>query len=428
MNGDADYVPTNLAEAPLKGRHVLIIGAIRQCHKRLTAIGARVSLLMPKSRALTKDLAGPYRHILIHDDELDDASITAMATGLHSADKFDFVISFVDRTQVLANSIATKLGLPVVIESELVELTRNKLATRQRLQTHSLRSCRFGVASTARELEQAVEAVGLPCVVKPVSGEGSRDVRKLRDAAEVAACAAELGDCAGDETMLVEQFLEGDEYSIEAISIAGQHQFVAVTRKYKDQSNFVERGHAVPAPLEDRGREIILRYVADVLTAFGFQDGPSHTEVIVTTEGPCLVETHTRLGGDRIADLVELVTGIDLYDVYARQMVQLPVDRMANRSPRAGAAAVWYLHERSLDRQVIAEVRGVEEAMRCPHVHQVGMLKTPGERGGEVTASADRSAFVVATGHDVDNAVAAARYAAARIQLLYRFDGGEDVD
>ncbi|MFM0068836.1 ATP-grasp domain-containing protein [Paraburkholderia aspalathi] len=409
----------------MEGRHVLILGAMRQCHDRLMTTGARISLLIGKSRALTKDLAGTYRHILIHDDELDDASIRLMAMGLHLADPFDFVISFVDRTQVLANSIATKLGLPVVIESELVELTRNKLATRRRLQAHSLRSCRFGVASTAREFEQAVEAVGLPCIVKPVAGEGSRNVRKLRDAAELVAYAAEQDDSARDEAVLVEQFLEGDEYSVEAISVAGQHHFVAVTRKYKDLGNFVELGHAVPAPLEDGSRQAILRYVAEVLTALGFHDGPSHTEVIATAEGPCLVETHTRLGGDRIADLVELVTGIDLYNVYARQMVQLPMLRMANRSRRAEAAAVWYLHEPSLERQVVVEVRGVEEARRCPDVHQVGMLKNPGERGGDVNASADRSAFVVATGPDVDHAVAAARHAAARIQLLYRFDCGD---
>ncbi|MCX4165042.1 MULTISPECIES: ATP-grasp domain-containing protein [Paraburkholderia] len=384
-----------------------------------------VSLLIGRSRALTSDLGKKYRHILIHDDDADDASLIALAKGLHTADSLDFVTSFVDRTQVLANRIAAELDLPVVIESKLVELTRDKWATRRLLEQHALCYCRFSVASTKDELARAIDSVGLPCIVKPVAGEGSRNVRKLRSVEDVATFIAALEGPALDGKLLVEQFLEGDEYSVEAISIAGEHHVVAITRKYKDDHNFVEYGHVVPAPLGENSREAIEQYVRKVLTALGFYNSPSHSEVIVTAEGPRLVETHTRIGGDRIGDLVQQVTGVDLYDLYARQMAHLPMENLVSQTPQAKAAAVWYLLERSLEQQIVAEVRGVDEAERCPDVRQVGVLKKPGARGGEINASADRSAFVIAVGDDAEHAVAAARNAAAKIRLFYRFDSGD---
>jgi hypothetical protein len=68
----------------------------------------------------------------------------------------------------------------------------------------------------------------------------------------------------------------------------------------------------MPAPFLGPGqRRLVERAVAELLDALGVTDGPTHTEVKVDGDRVTVVETHTRLGGDGIADLVQLTSGID---------------------------------------------------------------------------------------------------------------------
>jgi hypothetical protein len=122
-------------------------------------------------------------------------------------------------------------------------------------------------------------------------------------------------------------------------------------------------------------------------------------------------------------NLVQLTTGIDLYALAARQAAGLPVTVAPTAAPSSRAAAVWYKLEPSLDEQIVAEVRGVDDARSLAHVQEVGVLKLTGARGGDVRASADRAAFVVALGDDADGAIDRARQAADRLVFLYRWGG-----
>src|SRR5207244_3567805 len=92
--------------------------------------------------------------------------------------------------------------------------------------------------------------------------------------------------------------------------------------------NFVELGHTHPSSLAPATLERIEALTLQVLDAVGHRYGPSHTEIIVTADGPKLVETHTRTGGDRIFEIVELVHGVDMFTAtlqgFAGRFPELP--------------------------------------------------------------------------------------------------------
>src|SRR5690606_35094068 len=110
--------------------------------------------------------------------------------------------------------------------------------------------------------------------------------------------------------LLLEEVLWGTEISVEAVTVAGRTTVVAITDKsVAGPPAFVESGHMVPARLDPRVTAEVEAFTVAALDAIGFTHGVSHTEVMVTEDGPRLVEINPRQGGGHIFELVELVTG-----------------------------------------------------------------------------------------------------------------------
>jgi biotin carboxylase len=230
-----------------------------------------------------------------------------------------------------------------------------------------------------------------------------------------------LGAQALERGVIVEEFLVGDEYSVEAISARGRHHILAITKKYKDPRTFVELGHVLPAPLSEADCQAIGEYVRRILGAFGYRDCPSHTEVMLTAAGPRIVETHTRVGGDRIMDLLRHASGIDVYELVARQSIG---EDISARLPAAvtyrQSCAVWYAAPEASVQQELAEVRGVEAAAAPAHVKRFELLRHIGSSGVRVSSSFERSAAAVAVGADAEQALERARRAIASLEFLYK--------
>jgi biotin carboxylase len=271
---------------------------------------------------------------------------------------------------------------------------------------------------SARSLREFAGEFGTPVVVKPSDGAGSVGVRVLRDMAEVAA----WKPARHGARLLAEKYLDGSEFSVEAFSVGGQHLIAAVTEKVlacsAGENGLVEVGHKLPARL-DRDTEASLRaFVRDFLDRLGVREGLSHTEVILGSEGPAIVETHTRNGGDHIADLVLLSTGLDLRDLALRArcgMVQSPPPTPAP----TGGAAIRYLTPRP---GVVEEVGGLDAARYLPGIVDVQVSVRVGHRVGPLRSSFDRVGYVIAVGADSGQAYQRCLDAAATLTVRVRGD------
>jgi len=193
---------------------------------------------------------------------------------------------------------------------DTVRTLKDKSAMRLRLAEVGLSPVSARVVTSTDELVMFAETLGRPVIVKPLDAGGSAGVRLLRDPSGAAAIWAEVV-AAGRDRMLAEERLDGPEISVEAFSYKGKHTVVALTDKILGP-RFIEVGHVVPAQLdEDLRREVVDMTVA-LLDAVGLAEGPSHTEFKLTHAGPRVIESHNRVGGDNIADLVREVYGVDL--------------------------------------------------------------------------------------------------------------------
>jgi biotin carboxylase len=402
---------------------VLVVGTNRACHHRLSRRGHELVLVMPRGKAGPEDLAGPYRHVLVIDDDAPLDLWVEVARACHRTEPFDAVVAFNEGTYRIVDAVSRRLGIPSTVDVELFDRVLDKVRTREILAGAGIPSCRYEHARGRDATIAAVDRIGLPCVVKPVDGEGSLGVARIAVPADVEPALRWVGDDRLDLGVLVEEYLTGEETSVETVSTRDHHHVIAVTKKYKHDRTFVEQGHLVSAPVSPVVRAAIAEYVVRVLDALGFHDCPSHTELMLTADGPVLIETHNRIGGDRIMDLIEHATGLDMYDLVARQSLGEDVSaQLSDALPPQRYAAVWYADPGGSPDQRLHEVAGVDAARSLPGVMTVDVLRGPGSRPGKVRTSFDRSALAVAVGDTPDEAVDRARRAARSLTFTYVWD------
>lgn len=156
-----------------------------------------------------------------------------------------------------------------------------------------------------------------PVIVKPIDSGGSRGVTRVDNEEQLPLAIERAKSFSTSQRVLIEQYIDGPEFSVEVISHLGVHYVVAITEKVTTGApNFVELAHFQPAMVSDAERNKIVELVRQALDALDHEEGPSHTEVRFDQEGNCfIIEVGTRLGGDFItSDLVRLSTGYDLVE------------------------------------------------------------------------------------------------------------------
>lgn len=159
-----------------------------------------------------------------------------------------------------------------------------------------------------------------PCVVKPLDDSGSNLVRKCNTISEVLAqtkqILAQKSNSRGQaksERVLIEEFIEGPEYSVEILSFKGQNLIVGFTLKtVSNPPYFVESGHLFPAPLKPNEYVMLKETVNNILSSVSWKYGPAHLEFKIKNKKMCLIEFNGRLAGGMIPEIIQLATAVDL--------------------------------------------------------------------------------------------------------------------
>lgn len=280
--------------------------------------------------------------------------------------------------------IACRLGLqgPPL---KAVRACRDKHRQRDILRAARCAVPAFSSATSVKSALAAARCVGLPAIVKPVSGSGSVGVRMCTTLDEVASHAKALLDQRRNERgqtlphkILVESIAQGPEYSVEALS----NRVVGITKKYLGPlPNFVEVGHDYPAELSAPNRTGLERAALSAVNALGVVWGPVHIELRLTEQGPRIIEVNPRLAGGYIPELVRLASGVDLIAQTIRAVTgNRPVlEPLANR--HASIRFILAPKEGTL-----RSVEGLDKARRVSDVVEVKLYSDP---GGKVSCRGD---------------------------------------
>jgi biotin carboxylase len=389
-------------------RRILVLGAGLYNGPVLTQLkraGFHVLAIDRDPKAPGAALADEFMPIDISDREA--VSAWAAKQGL------DGIMPINDYGTRTAAFVAAKLGLPGITEAA-ADASCDKGRMRDAWAAAKLPVPGYRVVATVGDVTSAAAELGYPCVLKPTdSGGGGRGISVLKVPGDVDWAYAFAAPHARNGRLIVEQFIDGTEMTIEGLSQAGTVTILAMCDKVKpDLRTRVATSLNYPAAFPEEVLQSVRRVVEQAVQALGIVNGMSHTEVIVTSTGPVLVETAARGGGGHIFHtIIEAVSGfcapVQCAHVLTGTTIAIPP--LTTR----GAAYRFF----NPPRGVLREVRNVESARGLPGVLDIGITKNPGELVGDLKNSLERPGFVVTCGETRGQAVEVAD----RVERLVEF-------
>ena len=292
------------------------------------------------------------------------------------------VTAATDKPLVMMARVAKELNFSFY-SVETAQWSTDKFQMKERFELGGVPHAQGRLISKVEEAEGLV----LPVIVKPRDNSGSRGVKLCRDKNELQICIDEALENSKLDTVLVEEFIEGPEYSIESLHHDRKSEVIQFTEKKTTEFPYnVELGHIQPANISDENKQKICEIIAKIGKALNFENCPSHTELKINDRGIFVIETSPRLGGDYITStLTPLSTGVNLED----ELLKISFGESINPQPKA----VQYSGVRFFsfkEGSVIKHVPNEEIVKGWPHVVDFSFTLKEGDKVNRITSSLDR--------------------------------------
>ena len=308
--------------------------------------------------------------------------------------------------------VAEKLGLPGISYDTAVKAT-DKFEMIKAFKAHDVASPWFFTVDSKDELNALESQLSYPCIMKPTDNAGSHGVVLAKCFDDLLRDYGYSHESARHGKVIIEEYLQGDEVSVEVMVVDGKVNILQITDKLTTGApHFVEMGHSQPSQQPVAIQKAIKELATKACQAVGINQGPAHVEMMVTERGPVMIELGARMGGDYITTaLVPLSTGID--------MVKAAIDVALGKQPDIEpslhcASAIRYIEA---PEGIIKSITGVEEAKQLPGVKEVTMTKSVGETSTPIHCSNDRIGSVIAQAATAEEAVKACEKAMKLIKI-----------
>ncbi len=315
-------------------------------------------------------------------------------------------------------AVAREMNL-VGIDEETALKATNKIEMRKALQLGGVPIPKFFKVSNENEYKEAVKQFTVPFIVKPADSSGSRGIFEVVDitnhelvknAYEYCKPYSKVGD------VIVEEYMIGPEVSVETLTVDGVCHVIQITDKLTTGApHYVEMGHSQPTRLNKKIADKISEVAKAANNAIGIKNGPSHTEIIITSEGPKIVELGARLGGDNITThLVPLSTGVDMVECCIKIAVGEKPDIVKKWNK---GSAIRYFKQHA---GIVDSIKGLEKAKKIEGIKQISIVHGVGEEVTEITSSGSRMGFIIAQDKNAALAIAKCEKAMAEIDISIR--------
>lgn len=245
-----------------------------------------------------------------------DTNDTSATLNAAKENKVDGILTTSDAPVNTVAYVCHELNL-FGLSKKSAEISTNKVLQREILKENDFKTPGYKKIKDSNEINSKTWEMSFPVVVKPVDSSASRGVCKVSVFEELNEAVANALSFSKSGVVVIEEFIEGREYSIESLTQNGITYIIAITEKgvVGNSSYFVEERHIIPADLTQEKSIEIEQYVKQIMVLFNIDNSATHIEIKMTKTGPVLIELGARLGGDFIAsDLVPLATGVDMLE------------------------------------------------------------------------------------------------------------------
>lgn len=245
-------------------------------------------------------------------------------------------------------------------------------------------------------------------ILKPSRNSGSRGIAKVEKGKENKESFYKKYEVAleesRDNSVLIEQFIEGPEFSVEIIVWEGKVNVLAVTdKKTTEAPHFVELGHTQPSCYPEETVAIIKDAAIRGVKALGVDKCACHAEIKVMNGMAYLMEIGARMGGDFISTvLTRLSTGIDMVAAAIDCALNIEPDLNPKTDPQS--VCIRYFCPKPGKLVSIGNTQVLDDA----RVYKKKIYVQEGDMIPELTSSLCRSGHVIVTEDSPEKAISLA--------------------
>ena len=286
--------------------------------KRLKELSVEIIVLNSE-----KNWADSYVSDWIIADTNDHIAVLHAVKKYSQEKKLDGVITFWEDDVLLTSKIASMLGV-IGIPLEVAKIARNKLKFRKFCEKEGLQVPKFFKFTDLESLKNAKSKLQFPVVVKPTFGTSSAFVTKVEKPEQLeetikyikSAMSTSIESALHEGlTIMVEEYIDGDEVDIDILLQNGKLKFWSITDNHaSSEPFFIETGDTFPSLLSDDAQEELVHMAEVMLEKIGIQNGCVHFEAKYSSAGPMPIEINLRLGGGYYYSFIKKAWNVDLIE------------------------------------------------------------------------------------------------------------------
>lgn len=323
--------------------------------------------------------------------------------ALENREKFDIRGAFAGSDcAITVAAITETLGLPG-IPLEVARRSNNKALMKERWIRDGIPTPFGAEVGTLAEAEAVLKRTGFPVIVKAVDNAASRGSMRIDDLAQLPQALENAKQASTTGTAIVEEYVVGEEQSVETIVFKGRHYHVSIAdRMFGYHPYHIETAHVDPSELPDEKTQRILEVVDAAADSLGIDFGPAKADMILTAKGPMILEMPARLSGgfhsqyttplssgkNPIRAVMEIALGRELDEAHIR----------GDRNLTSICAGIFPPKGR------IRAISGVEQARNIEGVAEIIITKSPGDEIEDYVDNARRCCWVIVVGRNKQHA------------------------
>ncbi len=373
---------------------------------------------------------------IVSIDGSSEAPLKGMADAFYQVDPADvpavegFIRSY-KRSHALDGLLIVGCDLPVscaaggallgtpAISKEAAKLTVDKIAMKRRLRAQGVLVPDFFEVQSGNAVSEILERTGARMIIKPNDNCGARGVSQLKPGGEPEwAFDNAKKNCKSDGKVVLEQYIEGPQISIEGLVCQGNVYVTGFAdRNYEYIDRFyphvIENGATMPTLLSEPDRKAVENEFVKGIHALGIDNSVAKGDMVVGPRGPMVIEIAGRISGGKFASqLVPKSNGVNLLEAAIKMAVGGQVDVLRLEPKFQRGVAVRYMFP---EPGVLRTVHGVDEVRRQEGIVEAVIVPSSGDRLSDITCHADRSGWVVAEAASRTEAEARAENAVRQI-------------
>lgn len=270
-----------------------------------------------------------------YSDEYCNVSILEKDKVLEKAKelKIDGILSFAcDPGVVTAAYVAEKMGLPSSGPYESIEILQNKGKFRKFLTENNFN---VPVAKQYTDIETAlndIEMFNWPVIVKPTDSAGSKGVTKVVEKSELRDAINYALKFSHSNEFIIEDFLEkiGDSSDCDSFSVDGELKFVSFSAQKFDENcenPYTPAAFTWPASISKEHQEELTNEIQRLLKLLDMKNSIYNIETRECTNGKAyIMECSPRGGGNRLAEMIRYMTGVDMITNIVKSALGMELD------------------------------------------------------------------------------------------------------